>query len=278
MVIIAGTGAQSLKETVELCKDASEAGATFSLVLTPSTWAPAMNKDAILKFHRQVADLSPIPCMIYNFPTVTASIDLDSDTLIALSKHPNIVGCKLSCGNVGKLARIVQFTDEHPQFPFAAFIGKSDSFLASLDAGGTGLIGALVNVVPRLHVELYKSWAIDARPWLVKEDEFNGFATPRFDAFSKQQLLSCGDWQASKLGGIGGIKVIVLSAFRYGNRRVRLPLTQVTDQRLDACHKDDKELWVSIAKEKELTEETPVLRMEWPEYTSSTGRYFGPVD
>ena len=52
VIVIAGTGAQSTRETIKLCSDAAEAGATFALVLTPSTWVPAMTREAILRFHR----------------------------------------------------------------------------------------------------------------------------------------------------------------------------------------------------------------------------------
>ncbi|KAJ7903623.1 hypothetical protein B0H14DRAFT_2665677 [Mycena olivaceomarginata] len=96
VLVIAGTGAQSTRETKKLCVDAKEAGASHVLVLTPSTWPPQMG----------VADASPIPYMIYNFPVVTAGIDLDSDTIATLAQHPNIVGTKLSCGQIGKLQRL----------------------------------------------------------------------------------------------------------------------------------------------------------------------------
>lgn len=54
VVIIAGTGAQSARETKKLCADAKEAGASHALVLTPSTWPPQMSVDNILRFHREV--------------------------------------------------------------------------------------------------------------------------------------------------------------------------------------------------------------------------------
>jgi 4-hydroxy-2-oxoglutarate aldolase len=54
VVVIAGTGVQGARETIKLCFDAKEAGAAFALVLTPSTWVPAMTRDAILRFHRTV--------------------------------------------------------------------------------------------------------------------------------------------------------------------------------------------------------------------------------
>jgi len=52
--ILAGTGAQSSRETIQLCKEARDAGAEWALVLTPSTWAPAMTPDTIIRFHREV--------------------------------------------------------------------------------------------------------------------------------------------------------------------------------------------------------------------------------
>lgn len=54
VVIIAGTGAQSTRETKKLCRDAAEAGAAYCLVLTPGVWPTQMTPEKILKFHRDV--------------------------------------------------------------------------------------------------------------------------------------------------------------------------------------------------------------------------------
>ena len=54
-----------------------------------------------------VADASPLPVMIYNMPGNAAGIDLDAETVITLSAHPNIIGMKDSSGNVAKLAEVV---------------------------------------------------------------------------------------------------------------------------------------------------------------------------
>jgi len=54
VIIIAGTGVQSTRETKKLCVEACEAGAAYALVLTPSTWPPQMTKDNIIRFHREV--------------------------------------------------------------------------------------------------------------------------------------------------------------------------------------------------------------------------------
>jgi 4-hydroxy-2-oxoglutarate aldolase len=60
VVIIAGTGVQSTRETKKLCQDAGAAGASYALVLTPSTWPPQMTRDNIIRFHREVRSLNRI--------------------------------------------------------------------------------------------------------------------------------------------------------------------------------------------------------------------------
>lgn len=71
-----------------------------------------------------------------NFPGVTAGIDFDSDTIVTLSQHPNIVGAKFTCGNVGKIHRVAAHTDVSN---FAAIGGKSDFLIHGLLAGSTGV-------------------------------------------------------------------------------------------------------------------------------------------
>lgn len=213
VIIIAGTGTQSTRETKALCKDAAEAGAHYALVLTPSTWLGLMGRDGIARFHREVADASPIPTMIYNFPTVTAGLDLDSDMIESLAQHPNIVGTKLSCGNVGKLHRL---TSSCPRTSFAVYSGKSDVVLQGLMSGSAGAITALVNLAPKAHVRLYQLWAEGN----VKE------------AMDIQALLGHADGAVSKIGGVGGLKAVVSKHFGYGDWHVRGPLNRAADEAL----------------------------------------------
>ncbi len=64
--IVAGISAQSTVETIQYAKEAAEAGATFGLLLPPSYWSKILSSDAILGYYRDVADVSPIPIVIYN--------------------------------------------------------------------------------------------------------------------------------------------------------------------------------------------------------------------
>ncbi|KAI8982729.1 dihydrodipicolinate synthetase [Trametes punicea] len=206
VLVIAGTGGQSTQATKTFCIDAMQSGASHALVLTPAVWPPQMTKERILKFHRDVADASPIPTMIYNFPTVTAGLNLDSDIIGELGQHPNIVGTKLSCADVGKLHRL---TSTLPASKFATFPGSSAVFLQGLVSGSAGIIGALVNIAPKAHVELYRLW---------KAGELQ-------EAEKLQALLGHADWELQKLGSITGIKAMVAKHFGYGNPDVRGPLT-----------------------------------------------------
>ncbi|KAF8240709.1 aldolase [Tricholoma matsutake] len=215
VIVIAGTGAQSTRETKKLCSDAKEAGASYALVLTPSTWPPQMSIENILRFHREVADASPIPVMIYNFPIVTAGQDLDSDTIGLLAEYPNIVGVKLSCGNIGKLHRL---TTRFPSSDFAVFAGRTDVFLQGLLSGSAGTIAALANILPKLHATLYK---------LYQDGKIE-------EAMELQGKLGHGDWATGRIGGIGGIKAIISKNFGYGEKFVRGPLKAIDPASLQA--------------------------------------------
>lgn len=154
--IVAGISAQSTRETIENALDAAAAGANFALLLPPSYWAKALSSDAHLAYYRDVADASPIPIVVYNFPGVTSGVDLDSDQLSALAEHPNIVAVKLTCGNVGKVVRLTsKFTPEQ----FGVFGGSSDYLLPTLHAGGSGCVTGLGNVFPGSTAGIYDLWA-----------------------------------------------------------------------------------------------------------------------
>jgi 4-hydroxy-2-oxoglutarate aldolase len=156
--------------------------------------------------------------MVYNFPKVTAGLDLDADTIAALGTHPNIVGTKLSCGHLGKLTRLTSL----PPDSFAPFIGRSDSFLPALAVGGPGGIMALVNVAPRAHRALWDAW-------------HDGRAD---DARNIQRMLAHGDAIVSKYGGISFLKALVAREYGYGGATVRGPLGTTSVNQLSSTDAD----------------------------------------
>ncbi|KAH7140190.1 hypothetical protein B0J13DRAFT_62349 [Dactylonectria estremocensis] len=214
-VIIAGCGAQSTRETIQLCEEAKQAGADYALVLAPSYWTGAMQKPVVFKFFDDVAKASPLPILLYNFPAVTSGIDLDSDVIAELSSsNANIVGCKLTCGNLGKLHRVAH--DERTRKPFAAFAGKSDFFLHGLVAGSNGVIAAAANLAPAVHVRLLK---------LYDEGKIS-------EAEELQTRLSQADWVLVQLG-VAGLKAALDRYYGYGGGRSRRPLGLVASAQFE---------------------------------------------
>ncbi|OAA63763.1 dihydrodipicolinate synthase [Niveomyces insectorum RCEF 264] len=153
--VVAGISAQSTVETIQFAKEASEAGAGWGLLLPPSYWAKALGTEALIAYYRDVADTSPIPIIIYNFPGVTAGVDLDSDQLATLAQHPNIVGTKLTCGNVGKLTRL---TSKFQPPYFGVYGGSSDYLLPTLHAGGNGCVTGMGNIFPKATSRVFDLW------------------------------------------------------------------------------------------------------------------------
>ena len=171
MPIIVGCGAQSTREAIQLCRDAYRSGGDYALVLPPSYYAPlfAPHSNSILQFFTDVADASPIPLIIYNYPGAVSGIDLSSDIIIELSAHSNIIGVKLTCGNTGKLNRIVAGTNNGKPYsstqapPFLVLGGSADFTLQSLVGGGHGILAGLANIAPKACVktiELYNSGSL----------------------------------------------------------------------------------------------------------------------
>lgn len=108
-VLLAGTGAESVTETLKLTEYAAAVGYDVALVRTPHYYRGQMKPPNLLAFYRTVADSSPLPVMLYNVPPCTA-YDLPVEVVIELSEHPNIIGLKESGGDVEKVRRMVEGT------------------------------------------------------------------------------------------------------------------------------------------------------------------------
>lgn len=108
-VLIAGTGIESAIETLHLTEYAAELGYDVAMVRTPHYYKKQMAPANLLAFYRTVADRSPIPVIIYNFPQATG-YDMPAEVVIELAEHPNQIGIKESSGDVEKVRRMVEGT------------------------------------------------------------------------------------------------------------------------------------------------------------------------
>lgn len=216
VAIIVGCSAQSVRGTLELCRDAHLAGGDSVLLLPPSYYRYAMSDAAVSAYFLAVADRSPLPIVLYNYPGTVAGIDLDSDLLLDLSRHPNIIGTKFTCGNTGKLARVAldcgAASPASPGSGYMAFAGMADFLLQGLLVGGSGVIAGGANLAPKACVQVY-----------------NLFAEGRLaEAAQAQHRLSRGDWVLTK-SAIPGTKSALQSYFGYGGYP-RAPLQRLTEE------------------------------------------------
>lgn len=108
-VMIAGTGIESAMETLRLTEYAAELGYDMAMVRTPHYYKGQMKPANMLAFYRTVADRSPLPIIIYNFPQATG-YDIPAEVVIELADHPNIVSIKESSGSIEKVQLMVEKT------------------------------------------------------------------------------------------------------------------------------------------------------------------------
>ena len=151
--LMAGVGGHSVKQCLEFISDAHKAGADYVLLLPAAYFGRQTTPSVVNRFYDEIARRSPLPIVIYNFPAVCNSLDLDSEIITALAKkHKNIVGVKLTCGSVGKIARLsAAFKPEE----FSIFGGQSDFLIGGLSSGSAGCIAAFANVFPKTVVKIY---------------------------------------------------------------------------------------------------------------------------
>ncbi|KAI0013848.1 dihydrodipicolinate synthetase [Xylariaceae sp. FL0662B] len=128
-----------------------KSGADFALVLVPAAFAFIIDQRAVVDYFTEVADHSPMPVVIYNFPGVVNGLDVSSDTLATLSRHENICAVKLTCGNIAKVATTAARSAPES---FTALAGQADWLLPALSVGGGGCIAGVANLFPRALVQI----------------------------------------------------------------------------------------------------------------------------
>jgi 4-hydroxy-tetrahydrodipicolinate synthase len=130
--VVAGVGTFDTVHSIHLAEQASKAGATGLLVVTPYYSKPP--QAGLLAHFRTVADATDLPVMLYDIPGRTAT-PIATDTMIALAGHPNIVAVKDAKGDLVASARVVTQTD------LAFYAGDDAATLPLLAVGGVGVVG-----------------------------------------------------------------------------------------------------------------------------------------
>ncbi|KAF8559763.1 dihydrodipicolinate synthetase [Imleria badia] len=215
--IVSGIGAGSTRECIELANEAADAGADCTIAICSGYFAGALagNKKALKAFWTEISQKSPIPVMIYNYPGASGGINLDSDLITELAEEcPNLVGVKLTCGDVGKLTRIAAtvsdpaFSSNHPRKSKDAFLvlgGFTDFLLPGAYVNGHGAITGLANVAPHTIVKLLQlSEGSKTDPKLLGEAQRLQGIVARADATIAKSSIAGTKFLLDKLYGYGG--------------------------------------------------------------------------
>ncbi|SME98538.1 4-hydroxy-tetrahydrodipicolinate synthase [Pseudogulbenkiania subflava] len=148
--VVAGTGANSTAEAIELAEHARQVGVDMTLSVVPYYNKPT--QEGMYQHFRAIAESVDIPVILYNVPGRTVA-DMNNDTALRLAQIPNIVGIKDATGDIGRACDLAL---RAPQ-GFALYSGDDPTGMAFMLCGGHGVISVTANVAPKLMSELCKA-------------------------------------------------------------------------------------------------------------------------
>jgi L-threo-3-deoxy-hexylosonate aldolase len=215
MKLIAGCSQESVRGTLNLIEQAAKCGAEYAMVLPPSyylSWT-SNRSDVIYSFYTKVADKSPIPIIIYNFPGVTQQMDTPQETIVKLAAHPNIVGIKCTDGNVGKAAYVCENIDPKT---FTLMSGSAENFLPFLTVGAQGCVPGFGNIAPHIVCQLFNLYTKHSTDQWKEIQRLQGKIVASDQAFFR--------WN-----GISGLKSAMQRILGYGGL-ARTPLLPTTSE------------------------------------------------
>ena len=145
--IMAGAGANSTREAIELAKFSKEVGADCTLQVVPYYNRPS--QEGIYQHFRAIAEAVDLPVVLYNVPSRTVA-DMLPETALRLATVPGIVGVKEATGDIERAAQLIK----HAPAGFGIYSGDDGSAVALMLLGGHGNVSVTANVAPRLMHEL----------------------------------------------------------------------------------------------------------------------------
>jgi 4-hydroxy-tetrahydrodipicolinate synthase len=203
--VIAGTGANSTAEAIELARFAQKAGADAHLSVVPYYNKPT--QEGLYRHFRAIAEAVPLPLILYNVPGRTVA-DLGNDTVLRLAQVPNIIGIKDATGSLDRACDLIERAPEG----FALYTGDDMSTAAFILLGGHGAISVTANVAPRAMHEMCAA-ALEGNALRAREINARLVALHR-DLFCEANPIPV-KWAVEQMGLIGP--------------GIRLPLTRLSD-------------------------------------------------
>ncbi|MFN7918784.1 MAG: dihydrodipicolinate synthase family protein [Bryobacteraceae bacterium] len=152
-LLIAGTGVESVRETVSLTNAAASMGYKAAMVRTPHYYKNLVNNAETQELYfSAVADQAKIPIMIYNWPQATG-VDILAESVAKLSQHPNIIAVKESSGNLEKVLRMLREVKKG----FQVLVGSAPTLWPSMHVGAVGAVLAFANAAPYACITIWEA-------------------------------------------------------------------------------------------------------------------------
>jgi 4-hydroxy-tetrahydrodipicolinate synthase len=212
--IIAGTGANSTSEAIELTQCAKDAGADACLLVSPYYNKPT--QEGLFLHHKKIAETVDIPQILYNVPGRTAC-DILPETIARLAKIKNIIGVKEATGDLTRLTEIKSLVADD----FDLYTGDDATGIEFILLGGHGSISVTANVVPQQVAEAYQL-ALDGKADQALELD-SKIAILHQDLFVESNPIPV-KWCLAEMGLIG--------------KTIRLPMTVLSEEYHSVLRKD----------------------------------------
>jgi 4-hydroxy-tetrahydrodipicolinate synthase len=211
--IVAGTGANSTAEAIELAESAKKHGATAQLSVVPYYNKPT--QEGQYQHFRKIAESVELPMILYNVPARTVA-DLQNDTVLRLSQVPGIIGIKDATANLERGTDLIRRAPRN----FAIYSGEDATALPLILCGGHGVISVTANVAPKLMHQMCAAALVGD---VKKARELNNRVLPLHQRLFIETSPSPVKWAMAEMGLI-----------EYG---LRLPMVPVTER----CHQPLRE-------------------------------------
>ncbi len=203
--IIAGTGANSTSEAIELTMGAKEGGADACLLVTPYYNKPT--QEGLILHYQAIAEAVAIPQILYNVPSRTAC-DMLPETVCRLAQVDNIVGIKEATGDMDRARKIIAGCDDE----FAVYSGDDATAVELMLLGGSGNISVTANIAPaQMHALCTAALAGEKE----KTRQLNDVLAPLHDNLFVESNPIPVKWAVAEMGLIA-------------HDAIRLPLTQLS--------------------------------------------------
>lgn len=150
--VLVGITDCSFEESLGLAEVAKNAGADILVATNP--FYMNVGQDELVYYFSKLADDVDLPLYLYNMPSHTGT-NLDLETVMSLSKHPNIIGIKDSSGNLSYFGNLCDHFREDPEF--TVLVGPEEILVETMNMGGHGGVTGGANLFPSLYVKFFEA-------------------------------------------------------------------------------------------------------------------------